>query len=764
MKTHGLLLITLLCSPLAQAVIDASPYSLSDNWEKNYRGSSIMVSYYRTKVYSWAEALDAVTYPPNDYLTPVLEVTPATYGDLDSDNDSVPDILTPEMATLTWPTRPFTLYTLESATARSPNVWTEVGQSHLESSTPGHAECHISLATPVGQVSEKLSWRVKITSFDSDEDGLTDAEEYQFGTNPYSAYTDSDLLTDFQEVARYHTDPNYSDSDEDGTADDADPDIYAVAGIPLAPSLPESTYAPDVKWLYAERSVIYGFTEHTSYPPPTTPAQGYFASWSNFKAPYIQDVNTNGVIGTAKTYKDLLSNLRIDFPFPADEDGIAQSSINGEQASIWYNYKYPIKVEFLRHSEAQIKLMTSDSVRIGITKNLMIIKWEDAYDDPKYPPDGTPPPRAIELMDYSMPVNGRVSGPRHFGTSNIHGGATKSIKQSFHTPEFKKVSHDEKGWDATGDELWCGLAINESTSVRLEGFSEKRKAVLDLLEIVAIEGADNVSLTSHSLPIIGDTFQVKGISATKDAGARIVLRLKAAPQTIFASLRVNVFARREIPVTIYRIYDSRQDGTPFSDGFTNEEIISNLNAVYLKQGNIQFYEDSSSSSYDTKYDRSTQKLTLNATPFFENSTLIKNASSRLRKLTEKGIYGRPKPAKLIIHLVNRIEPSSASDKGIFGYTTCKSDEIVGRSCFIQANADTSIFAHELGHAMELGERRVGQGKCHDHGLWPSSFNLRDSKSENQYGLMYDLFKLSKTIPWIRRADCIKANEESKTLE
>jgi hypothetical protein len=762
MKTHGLLLVTLLCGPLAQAYIDGSPKSLSDTWEKNYRRGSLLISSYQPKVYSWAQALRDITYPSGDYLTPELKITPATYGD--PDGDGLADILSPEMATLTWPTRPSTLYTLECATARSPNVWNDTGQSHLETTTPGHAECHISLATPVSQVSEKLSWRVKITSFDSDQDGLTDAEEYQLGTNPYNAYTDSDLLSDYQEVARYYTDPNYSDSDEDGTEDDADPDTFARAGIPLAPSTTESTYARDIKWLYAERSLIYGFTEHTSNPPPHTPAQGYFASWSNFKAPYVKDFDTNGAAGTAKTYKDLLSNLRLDFPFPADDAGIAKNFINSERASTWYSYQYPIKVEFLRHSEAEIKLTTSDEVKIGITKKLMIIKWEDAYDDQKYPPDGTPPPRVIEAMDFSMPVKGRVSGPRNFGTSYIHGGPTKSKKQSFHTPEFKKVGHDEKGWDTTGDELWCGLAIDESTSVRLEGFSEKRKAVLDLLEIVAIEGADTVSLTSHSLPISGDTFQVKGISATKDAGARIVLRLKAAPQTVFASMRVNVFTRREIPVTIYRIYDSRQDATPFSDGLTNEEIIKNLNAVYLKQGNIQFYEDLSSSSYDTKYDKSTKKPILNTIPFFKNSTLSRTDSARLRKFTEKGIYGKPKPAKLIIHLVNRIEPSSASDKGIFGYTTCKSDEIVGRSCYLQANSDALIFAHELGHAMELGERRVGQGRCHDHGLWPSSFNLRESQSESQHGLMYDLFKLSKTIPWIRRADCIKANEESKTLE
>ncbi|MFS5535829.1 calcium-binding protein [Streptococcus agalactiae] len=39
-----------------------------------------------------------------------------------------------------------------------------------------------------------------IYTMDSDQDGLTDAQELGLGTNPFSSDTDSDGLTDLEEV------------------------------------------------------------------------------------------------------------------------------------------------------------------------------------------------------------------------------------------------------------------------------------------------------------------------------------------------------------------------------------------------------------------------------------------------------------------------------------------------------------------------------------------------------------------------------------
>ena len=54
---------------------------------------------------------------------------------------------------------------------------------------------------------------------DDDNDGLTNAEERRYGTDPNNPDTDGDGLTDGEEVKRYHTNPLNQDTDGDGLTD-----------------------------------------------------------------------------------------------------------------------------------------------------------------------------------------------------------------------------------------------------------------------------------------------------------------------------------------------------------------------------------------------------------------------------------------------------------------------------------------------------------------------------------------------------------------
>ncbi len=54
---------------------------------------------------------------------------------------------------------------------------------------------------------------------DDDEDGLTNGEEEDLGTDPENADTDGDGLTDGEEVNDYGTDPTEADTDGDGLDD-----------------------------------------------------------------------------------------------------------------------------------------------------------------------------------------------------------------------------------------------------------------------------------------------------------------------------------------------------------------------------------------------------------------------------------------------------------------------------------------------------------------------------------------------------------------
>ncbi|MFC4406991.1 hypothetical protein [Haloarchaeobius iranensis] len=58
------------------------------------------------------------------------------------------------------------------------------------------------------------------TTLDSDDDGLTDAEEHAARTDPFSNDSDEDGLTDEREVEGLGTDPTAADTDGDGLTDD----------------------------------------------------------------------------------------------------------------------------------------------------------------------------------------------------------------------------------------------------------------------------------------------------------------------------------------------------------------------------------------------------------------------------------------------------------------------------------------------------------------------------------------------------------------
>ena len=52
---------------------------------------------------------------------------------------------------------------------------------------------------------------------DTDNDGLTDGEEAEIGSNPILVDTDKDLLTDYEEVYVYFTDPIKEDTDDENS-------------------------------------------------------------------------------------------------------------------------------------------------------------------------------------------------------------------------------------------------------------------------------------------------------------------------------------------------------------------------------------------------------------------------------------------------------------------------------------------------------------------------------------------------------------------
>ncbi|MFO8150798.1 MAG: binary toxin-like calcium binding domain-containing protein [Trueperaceae bacterium] len=94
---------------------------------------------------------------------------------------------------------------------------------------------------------EQRGWTVRVTrtdgsverrevtsdpfTVDTDGDGLTDAEERQYGTDPRNADSDGDGISDFDELNLYYSEPTMEDTDGDGLPDGLEVDFFGTSPL-----------------------------------------------------------------------------------------------------------------------------------------------------------------------------------------------------------------------------------------------------------------------------------------------------------------------------------------------------------------------------------------------------------------------------------------------------------------------------------------------------------------------------------------------------
>lgn len=77
---------------------------------------------------------------------------------------------------------------------------------------------------------------------DSDSDGLSNAQEINLGTDPQLSDTDGDNLSDYDEINIYGTDPLKPDTDDDGLDDDSELKFELDPNNPETHGIPDSEY------------------------------------------------------------------------------------------------------------------------------------------------------------------------------------------------------------------------------------------------------------------------------------------------------------------------------------------------------------------------------------------------------------------------------------------------------------------------------------------------------------------------------------------
>ena len=93
---------------------------------------------------------------------------------------------------------------------------------NLTTNSGTNANTNSAATTATTQTTAEQTTTTAQTALDSDNDGLTDAEEQKIGTDYLNPDTDGDLLFDGEEANVYKTDPLKKDTDGDGFEDGAE--------------------------------------------------------------------------------------------------------------------------------------------------------------------------------------------------------------------------------------------------------------------------------------------------------------------------------------------------------------------------------------------------------------------------------------------------------------------------------------------------------------------------------------------------------------
>jgi hypothetical protein len=222
-RTKTLVLATILSPVLTlQAIVDSNENGLSDIWEKQHNSDELFAETFDPQADpdadGWTNAQEAAagtdpfsTAHPEGHLQPETTHIPATWGDTDYDN--VLDLITPEVIRVSWPTIPGKQYTLQSNPDLGSESWITVDAPFIGTGT-------IVSYNFVTSAASRSFWRVSVleSGADSDDDGMTDSEEFIFGSDLYSKDGDKDGVLDLEEFEA-GTSPVSADTDGDGVSD-----------------------------------------------------------------------------------------------------------------------------------------------------------------------------------------------------------------------------------------------------------------------------------------------------------------------------------------------------------------------------------------------------------------------------------------------------------------------------------------------------------------------------------------------------------------
>ncbi|MEO5914248.1 MAG: hypothetical protein ABIS50_08450 [Luteolibacter sp.] len=401
----------ILSAPKSHAIIDANTNGLSDVWEMDYNGQLFANTFdpqadpdgdgwtNATEAAAGTDPLDA--NPPGGFIRPELDHHSAVY----ITGENGPEILTPEIYTLRWPSLIGKQYTLLFSASLAPGSWLPIGPP--VTATGPEALAGIAIAQPDGSIPAAIFWKVAVSDIDADNDGLTGFEEARLGTDDYNSDSDGDSVPDALDADTYGSSPQLAPSGATGGG--------TGSGTPTTP--PEPLYMNFSSKYYSEYSAtVYpedpGGTDETIY-------YGYtYRGSSTVNEVVTADLQIYSTNLNTSALSILTGRDGIPYPpFPVSVSGDRVGSAYGSAEHGWgpdafYNYS-EIQIDNTKAASGEAastrfrveRLQAATTPRTATYLKLHQNHWWDS-------------PTAIESVKLTIPPNQLVSNEEEIKTDD----------------------------------------------------------------------------------------------------------------------------------------------------------------------------------------------------------------------------------------------------------------------------------------------------------------------------------------------------------
>ena len=196
--------------------------------------------------------------------------------------------------------------------------------------------------------------KVSDSNADSDNDGLSNKEEIDLGTDPVTEDTDNDGLSDGDEFSKYTTDPLKADTDDDGINDG---DEIAMGLNPLDPNtygVPDSEYTFDVDLSDHSKAMSEINTDNDYKLSIEIKAAGNVEKNIDVReSGYSETINNSAIVGKTFNivYDSSCKTEKIVLKFDLNNEKVIESDNNIERFCVFklfedYNVILPVYTEY----------------------------------------------------------------------------------------------------------------------------------------------------------------------------------------------------------------------------------------------------------------------------------------------------------------------------------------------------------------------------------------------------------------------------------